>query len=106
MGLGWRRRRRSPAKSTSPLMNRNTAAATGLAKMVRKVCSRAIPVSPTGMVAITIIQARRSSRPSTVTPRWRRLRVTLRTKPRMMRTQSARKYQRRASAVAQCRATM
>jgi len=87
-------------------MNRNTAAAVGLAKMVRKVCSRVMPVSPTGMVASTIIQARRSSGPWMLNRRSRSPRSILRKKPRMILTQSARKNHSSASAVAQCRATM
>ena len=87
-------------------MNRNTAAAAGLAKMVRKVCSRTTPVSPTGMVASTIIQASRSSGPWMLSCRPRRPRSRLASSPRMIRTQSARKNHSRASAVAQCRATM
>ena len=42
-------------------MKRKTAAANGLANRVRNECSRAMPVRPTGMVAMTSIQARRSS---------------------------------------------
>ena len=42
-------------------MVRKMAAASGLANRVRKVCSRASPVMPTGMVAMTSSQASRSS---------------------------------------------
>jgi hypothetical protein len=43
------------------LTNRKALAATGLASAVRKTCSKARPVIPTGIVAITISQASRSS---------------------------------------------
>jgi hypothetical protein len=46
---GARQRRPSPASRISPLMVRKMAAASGLANRVRKVCSRARPVMPTGM---------------------------------------------------------
>ncbi len=61
---------------------------------------------PTGIVARTISQARRSSALRTMNVRSRMLRATLWKNPRMMRTQSARKNHSSASAVAQCRATM
>src|SRR5262249_42707472 len=44
-----RRQISAPARM-SPLTNRSTAAAAGLANSVRKVCSRATPVRPTGIV--------------------------------------------------------
>ena len=87
-------------------MNRKTLAATGLAKIVRKVCSSASPVMPTGTVATMISQARRSSESIALKRRSRSIRALLRRKPRTMRIQSRRKNHSRASAVAQCRATM
>jgi hypothetical protein len=83
-----------------------------LANTVRKGCSSATPVSPTGIVAKMIIHASRSSLSSTDS-RSRRARTVSRTlagrlrrKPRMSLTQSARKNHSSASAVAQCSATM
>ena len=87
-------------------MNRKTLAATGLAKIVRKVCSSASPVMPTGIVARTISHASRSSESIALNRRSRRLGALLRRKPRTMRTQSGRKNHSSASAVAQCSATM
>ena len=69
-----RRRARSPASRIRPLMNRKMLAATGLAKTVRKTCSSARPVMPTGIVARTISQARRSSESRTLNRRSRMLR--------------------------------
>ena len=44
-----------------PLTVRKSAAASGLANRTRKVCSRASPTTPTGMVAMTMSQASRWS---------------------------------------------
>ena len=96
----------------SPLTNSRTAAAPGLANKIRKVCSSATPVRPTGIVAKMIIQASRSSLSATTSRGRRRSRLSrtlagrLRKKPRMILTQLARKNHMSASAVAQCSATM
>ena len=60
---------------------------------------------PTGIVAITISQARRSSGSLALNRRSPRLLLTLRKNPVTMRIQSARKNQSSASAVATCSAT-
>ena len=86
-------------------MNRNALAATGLARAVLNTCSRATPVMPTGIVAITISHARRSSWPLAVKRRSETLLPTLRKNPVTMRIQSARKNHSSASAVATCSAT-
>jgi len=84
----------------TPLRVRKIAAASGLAKMVRNVCSSASSVRPTGIVATTISQASRSSAVTT-------LRVfSVRKNAPMIRTQSVRKNHNSANAVATCRATM
>ncbi len=87
-------------------MVRKMAAANGLANRVRKVCSRASPVMPTGMVAMTSSQASRSSASVVTMRRAAMLGRRVRPNPRMIRTQSDRKKTIRASAVATCRATM
>jgi hypothetical protein len=80
-------------------MVRKMAAARGLANTVRSVCSRARPITPTGIVATMMSQARRSS--GVVSLRVR----TIRKNALMIRTQSARKYTSSARAVATCNAT-
>jgi hypothetical protein len=101
-----RRRARSPASRISPLTIRKMLAAIGFAKIVRKVCSNASPVRPTGIVAIRISHANRSSDPRALNLRSRKLRRALRVNPPMMRIQSARKNHSSANAVLKCRATM
>jgi hypothetical protein len=97
---------RFTASRISPLMVRKMAAASGLANRVRKVCSKASPVMPTGMVAMMSSQARRSSA-SVVTRRRAAMEGRMvRANPAMMRTQSERKKMIRATAVATCSATM
>jgi len=85
---------------------RKIAAASGLAKMVRKVCSRASPVRPTWIVAMTISQASRLSSSSATIRRAEMLGRRLPKKPRTMRTHSVRKNSSSAVAVATCSATM
>lgn len=87
-------------------MVRKMAAASGLANRVRKVCSNANPVIPTGMVAMTISQASRSSAFCVTIRRAAMLGRSVRKKPRIMRTQSARKKMSSAMAVVTCSATM
>ncbi len=83
----------------APFTVSSADAATGVASSVRSECSKIRPMIPAGMVATTSSQARRSSVVST-----RRVRSD-RKNPAMMRTQSARKYQSSASAVATCSPT-
>ena len=92
-------RTRSPRVRITPLLIRKTAAASGLAKTVRSVCSRRTPVRPAGMVATTNSQPRRSSEVSI------RRRRAERTRPRTMRTHSRRKNTTSANAVATWRPT-
>ena len=87
--LDARRRKRSPASRISPLMNRNTLAATGLAKIVRNVCSSASPVMPTGIVARMISHASRSSASSAEAALAHDAGLRCAGSPRMMRTQSS-----------------
>ncbi len=61
---------------------------------------------PTGMVAMTISQARRLSSSSATIRRAAMLGRRLRTNPEMIRTHSLRKNSSSAVAVATCRATM
>src|SRR4051794_21995029 len=60
----WRRQR-SAANSSSPLRNRNAAAASGEAKTLRSGCSSASPSSPAGTVPMTSSQPSHASASST-----------------------------------------
>ena len=88
------------------MTNRNTLAASGLANTVRNTCSSARPVIPTGIVAMTISHARRSSASRATIRRARTAGPRPRRNARMIRTQSSRKNHSSATAVAQCSATM
>ena len=54
-----RRRSISPPARISPLIVKKMAAASGLAKSTRNLCSKIRPVMPAGMVATTNSQAMR-----------------------------------------------
>jgi len=75
-------------------MNKNAAAASGVAKSTRRLCSRSSPATPAGMVAAMRSQARRWSGVSI-----RRVRKDTR-RPRAILAQVDRKKTIRATAVA------